>query len=1244
MAEDELTSKITLDTSDASKNASDFEKRLAAIETAFKNTSNAATKHGESVAGSSKKSAEAVSIFEKMATSLGKVSQNAKISGSALEQVGIEAGAATSKLGGLQEIMEGLGKATPMLLGVGAAVTAIGAAFSFGKDAVEKAAEWQENMSRLGVVVRNQGGDWKKLSTEVKEWAELQERTTAFSRDEAVSAVDKLVAAHIKLGDAQKIVRVAEDAAAATHKSLEEVTGVLMKAEHGRAMGLVAMGVITKDAIKNHMTFGQTLQAIEDRMGGSAQEALDTYSGRMSQLGHIWDSLQEDIGMLLLPALIELAKNMVSLVENTTAGFARMQTALKQWEASHSAIMKAAGALYSGLAFIVEKSIAFIIDYWKKMMQIFGDDLNILEDLLEGKWGKAWKDAESMMGDALNDMFSTFGTWGEEFEAIVITFANTIRKIFADLWHDIATGNISAFLDTAKSAQATMNNAIASAIAGFSGQSSGYGSGIGGGGGGSNADESGVSGINFNPADLDVSDAGNLIGGSSSGRKKAAHHKKGPQHPYDAHIELLVKQIEASAAARKKSVESIHEEYEALEKLLNTEKMSVEERTRIIEVVGRLKQEEAKLSEELTKQAQEHYAKLMAAEQKNYEQFVKHLEEELRAHQITYAGMTAALKEYMSGAHLLTKQTYDEAMQLEEDWTEKQKEEDQKRADNLQKALDEFQKKYDEYYTKLEKSAEEWTDKTAGFIEDLFDNKGKKKVNEFAQAWKQMFKDIEEAALKSVLFQMFMGKNSGESFGDTFQKQIGGLLGSGKGGNPILGILGMVMGMGSQSGEGAPQHAPNSAMGSFLNTFTGRNAASGVSKAASAAQAGSSSGILGTIIGTSAAGQVASSLPTDSLLSLFLGVNAPTISSSIGSSDTTDTATPGTSGTSLGGLGSLLGGSSAGSVLGAIGSIGSIGNNIGGIGKSIGGIGAFLGQPIGSIGGTAMGTIGSDLLGGLGGYLIGSLASPLFSGQNDSSTGGAAGGFAGSALAPILGVSGPIGAIGGALLGTLIGGLFGSHTSPATSPDIYNTQDFGQIETDLTGQAGSFNGTQIAPQSQFMAASGGQSGVSWIEETLAQYADANGNPGPNTPSWLKSQWSSLVGMFGISKTGAGSMQYGHAINNEWVSGPGVTGVTDSSANPQQYTAYGNALDQFYQDYVTQGALGSTNANTNPVYYNGSSANDPNFTQTNPFGAITVNLFVDSASMASLAATGAVSATVTAPYSQIVSMQGVSVNV
>jgi len=177
------------------------------------------------------------------------------------------------------------------------------------------AAKDQEAMERLGVAIKAQGADWNALSKQVADWTELQERTTTFGRSQTVPALNELAVAGVKLGDAFKIVRVAEDASAATGKPLAEVTHQLLEAYNGNSRGLIQLGVVTRDQIKDGMSLMQIFGAIEKTMSDQAT-STNVYAKQQIILQHDIEKLSLSFGESLLPVLTEATKQVDHFVRS----------------------------------------------------------------------------------------------------------------------------------------------------------------------------------------------------------------------------------------------------------------------------------------------------------------------------------------------------------------------------------------------------------------------------------------------------------------------------------------------------------------------------------------------------------------------------------------------------------------------------------------------------------------------------------------------------------------------------------------------------------------------------------------------------------------------------------------------------------------------------------------------------------------------------------------------------------------
>jgi phage-related protein len=101
----------------------------------------------------------------------------------------------------------------------------------------------------------------------------------------------------------QDLLNIALDIAAARGKPLSTVVEALGKAATGTTGGLGRLGLATKDAGGEALTFDQILKNASQTMGGAAAAAANTTSGRMAILKARFADLQEEIGARVLPIL-----------------------------------------------------------------------------------------------------------------------------------------------------------------------------------------------------------------------------------------------------------------------------------------------------------------------------------------------------------------------------------------------------------------------------------------------------------------------------------------------------------------------------------------------------------------------------------------------------------------------------------------------------------------------------------------------------------------------------------------------------------------------------------------------------------------------------------------------------------------------------------------------------------------------------------------------------------------------------
>jgi hypothetical protein len=132
---------------------------------------------------------------------------------------------------------------------------------------------------------------------------------------------------------------------------------------------------------------------------------------------------------------------------------------------------------------------------------------------------------------------------------------------------------------------------------------------------------------------------------------------------------------------------------------------------------------------------------------------------------------------------------------------------------------------------------------------------------------------------------------------------------------------------------------------------------------------------------------------------------------------------------------------------------------------------------------------------------------------------------------------------------------FTHQDNKAAMPDKYDSSNYGQGLANLIGQAG-VNGTTYYQSADTKNITGGKTGLAYIEAQLAK----------GKPSWMnQDEYDRYVATFGKSAGGSGTVQHGHDIGQEW-----ITGAAGAQANAQSYQTINQMMNDFLQKSGSQG--------------------------------------------------------------------------
>lgn len=193
---------------------------------------------------------------------------------------------------------------TKSFLGMGAV---LGGAFALGsitsslKEMSATAMEDQASLTKLAVALRNMG--LASEQTGVEEFIKNTMLATGVVDDELRPAFARLLRSTGEVAESQKALGIALDISAATGKNLDVVANGLGKAYDGNAASLGRLGLGLDKAILSSGDMDQITGILQQKFGGQAAAAAETYTGKMQRLSAAFDEARESIGYAFLDSI-----------------------------------------------------------------------------------------------------------------------------------------------------------------------------------------------------------------------------------------------------------------------------------------------------------------------------------------------------------------------------------------------------------------------------------------------------------------------------------------------------------------------------------------------------------------------------------------------------------------------------------------------------------------------------------------------------------------------------------------------------------------------------------------------------------------------------------------------------------------------------------------------------------------------------------------------------------------------------
>jgi hypothetical protein len=200
-------------------------------------------------------------------------------------------------------------------LGMGAA---IGGAFAIGdiiskvtdflQQAATAAIEDERSMVSLAKAMDNVGQGF--ANTEVEKFISDMALATGVADDQLRPAMSKLVTATGDAARAQDLLTTALDVSIGTGRDLASVSQAIARASTGQVSALTRLGIPLDQNIVKTKDFTAAVDVLNQRFGGQASAAADTYGGQLQRLQVAAGEAQETIGYALMDAVENLSEAM----------------------------------------------------------------------------------------------------------------------------------------------------------------------------------------------------------------------------------------------------------------------------------------------------------------------------------------------------------------------------------------------------------------------------------------------------------------------------------------------------------------------------------------------------------------------------------------------------------------------------------------------------------------------------------------------------------------------------------------------------------------------------------------------------------------------------------------------------------------------------------------------------------------------------------------------------------------------
>ncbi|MES2341714.1 MAG: hypothetical protein V4597_08550 [Pseudomonadota bacterium] len=222
----------------------------------------------------------------------------------------------------------------------------------FVTESVAAYAKQEDAEVKLTAALKQHGLATPQVIDQYNSLATTFQNTTKYA-DEDINAMEALLTlvGNIMPSQMQAALRASTDLAAGLGIDLEKATMLVAKAADGHIETLGRYGITIDQADFKSRGFSSVLDTINEKFGGQAAAQIETYSGRIAQMGNAWNNVMEALGRIIVedPLVVAALQHILGATKDSDAAASGTHESLFQFAADLGIIDRVSADAADGL-------------------------------------------------------------------------------------------------------------------------------------------------------------------------------------------------------------------------------------------------------------------------------------------------------------------------------------------------------------------------------------------------------------------------------------------------------------------------------------------------------------------------------------------------------------------------------------------------------------------------------------------------------------------------------------------------------------------------------------------------------------------------------------------------------------------------------------------------------------------------------------------------------------------------------